>query len=260
VLASYYIPQTRALIQLPGSASTGLVTDAQLTTWINMARGQIAGEGECIRLHGTIPTVAGQESYSFANINTGVSATNGIQGVINIRSLHYVIGGGQLWLTPRPWPWFSLFNRNSATPQPGQPKEWAQFSQGSAPAAGSVIGSASVNGGSFYVSPVPDQVYTLSCNAVCYPIPMVLANGDSDPEALPYFWTDAVPFFAAYWYLMSAQTNSRMADAANMYKGHYNEFMDRARKQANAGVDRWIYDQAGDPAQGPKMGIKGGAQ
>ena len=58
---------------------------------------------------------------------------------------------------------------------------------------------------------------------------------------------------------MSAQTNARMADAAQMYKGHYNEFMDRARKQSNPSVNRWIYSQALDPAQAPKLGIKGGA-
>jgi hypothetical protein len=254
---NYYLSQTRALIQLPGSASTGLVTDAQLTTWINMARGQIAGEGKCIRVQGTIPTVAGQQAYSLGNINTGVAGTNGVQGVINIQSLSYSVGAGSLWLTPRPWPWFSLYNQNSAVPQSGPPKEWSQYSQGTAPAPGSTTGTASANGGSFYVSPLPDQVYTLNCNTICYPIPLA---ADSDPEALPYFWTDAVPFFAAYWYLMSAQTNARMADAANMYKGHYGEFMDRARKQSNAGVDNWLYQDAGDPAQGPKMGIKGGAQ
>ena len=70
----------------------------------------------------------------------------------------------------------------------------------------------------------------------------------------------AVPFFAAYFALMSAQTNARMADAAQMYKGHYNEFMDRARKQSNPNVNNWIYRQSGDPAQSAKFGIsKGGA-
>jgi len=58
----------------------------------------------------------------------------------------------------------------------------------------------------------------------------------------------------------SAQTNARMADAATMYKGHYNEFMDRARKQSNPDVMNYIYQQAGDPAQAMKMGVKGGAQ
>ena len=62
---------------------------------------------------------------------------------------------------------------------------------------------------------------------------------------------------------MSAQTNARMADAAQMYKGHYNEFMDRARKQSNPDTNNWIYQQSGDPAQAVKMGLgggKGGAQ
>jgi hypothetical protein len=254
LLLSYYLPQTRALLQLPGQASTSLYSDQQLIIWINIARGQVAGEGGCIRLIGTVPTVVGQQAYNFSAINTGVAATNGIQGIINIRSLSYGAGNGQLWMAPRPWPWFSLYNLNTAVPASGPPQEWSQFGQGAAQgAAGSSAGS--VTGGSFYVSPLPDDVYTLNCNAACYPIPLGV---DSDPEALPYFWTDAVPFFAAYFALMSAQTNSRMADAAAMYKGHYNEFMERARKQANSGVDNWLYQDSGDPAQGPKMSIKGG--
>jgi hypothetical protein len=258
VLVSFYLAQTRSLIQLPGTASTGLVTDAQLTTWINMARGQVAGEGECIRVMGTIPTVIGQTPYLFSGVNTGVSSANGVQGIINVQSMSYSVGSGQLWMTPRPWPWFSLYNQNNAaSASSGPPTEWSQFSPGAAPGPAGSTGANSATSGSFYISPVPDSVYQLNCNSVCYPIPLAL---DADPEALPYFWTDAVPFLAAYFYLMSAQTNARMADAANMYKGHYNEFMDRARKQANAGIDRWIYAQSGDPAQGPKMGIKGGGQ
>jgi hypothetical protein len=253
VLTSFYLPQTRSLLQLPGSNSTSLYTDADLTRFINIARGQVAGEGEAIRVFGTVPTIVGQQPYNFSSIVIGTPTVNGIQGVINIRSLSCAVGGGQLWMTPRPWPWFSLYNQNTAVPASGPPTEWSQFGQGAAP--GPTGAQNVVTGGSFYVSPVPDDVYTLNCNAVCYPIALAL---DADPEALPYFWTDAVPFFAAYFALMSSQTNARMADAANMYKGHYNEFMERARKQANAGVDNWLYQGAGDPAQGPKMGIKGG--
>jgi hypothetical protein len=251
-LLAAYITQTRSLLQLPGSASTGLYIDSDLTRWINIARGQVAGEGECIRLHGMVPTVAGQDSYAFSAINFGVPATTGVQGAINISSMSYVAGNGQLWMAPRAWPWFSLYNRNSATPQSGPPKEWSQFGQGAAPTG---VLNASIGGGSFYVSPVPDDIYTLNCNSVCYPI--ALAD-DNTVEALPYFWTDAVPFFAAYFGLMSAQTNARMADAAQMYKGHYNEFMERARKQSNPSVNTQLYRQAGDPAQAVKMGIKAG--
>ena len=255
MLQSVYLPQTRNLLQLPGTNSTSLYTDANLTLWINIARGQVAGEAECIRVMGTINTVAGQTPYAFSGVNTGVPTVNGVQGIINIRSLSYNVGSGPLWMTPRPWPWFSLYNQNNAAPRSGPPKEWAQFGQGAAPGV-SGTSQGAVSGGTFYVSPVPDQVYTLNCNATCYPVPLV---ADSDPEAIPYLWTDAVPFFAAYFALMSAQTNARMADAAQMYKGHYNEFMDRARKQSNPSVNRWIYSQSLDPAQAPKLGIKGGA-
>ena len=249
-----YLKQTRRLLQLPGTQSTSLYTDVDLTDFVNISRGQVAGEGACIRLHGAIATVAGQEAYNFSAINTGVSATNGVQGVIRIDSIHCAAGTGQLWMTPRPWPWFSLFNRNNPVPKPGVPTEWSQFGQGAAPSG---VANTSINGGSFYVSLVPDDIYNLSCNSVCYPIPLV---DDTTVEAIPYLWTDAVPFFAAYFALMSAQTNARMSDAATMYKGHYNEFMDRARKQSNPETNNWIYSQAGDPSQAAKMGIKQGAQ
>jgi hypothetical protein len=96
----------------------------------------------------------------------------------------------------------------------------------------------------------------LSCNAVCYPIPLV---DDTTVEAIPYPWTDCIPFFAAYWALLSSQTQARMADALNYYK-MYEEFSDRARKASNPDTLRWMYQQSGDPAQGPKMSIgKAGA-
>ena len=246
-----YLVQTRSLLQFPGSQSTSLYTDPDLTRWINIARGQIAGEGECLRVIGTIPTVVGQRSYKFKDINVGVPATTGVQGVINIGSMSWAVGSGELWMTPRPWPWFTLYELNNAAPPSGTPSVWAQFGQGAAPSGAT---NTTVNGGSFSISPIPNDVFQLNCNSACYPIPLV---DDTTVEALPYFWTDCVPFFAAYFALMSAQTNARMAEAANMYKGHYNEFMDRARKQSNPDVNRWMYRQAGDPAQGPKMGMGG---
>ncbi len=249
-----YLTATRSLLQLPGTNSTSLYTDADLTRFINVARGQVAGEAECIKVIGTIPTVANQQPYRLQDINVGVPATTGVQNVINVASIRYTAGNGTLWITPRPWQWFELYELNNAAQQAGVPRTWSQFGQGAAPSG---IANTSINGGSFYISPLPDDIYVLNANASCYPIPLA---DDTTVEALPYFWTDAVAFFAAYFALMSAQTNARMADAANMYKGHYQEFMSRARSQANPSTNRWMYQGAGDPAQGPKMGIsKGGA-
>ena len=241
-----YLNATRNLLQNP-SAPTSLYSDANLTTYINTARGQLAGEAECIRYLATVSTVVGTANYSFSALNTGVLATTGIQGVINIRSIWYTIGSGKKWVAPKAWEWFGQYHLNNPVPVSGAPKVWAQFGQGSAG-----TGSGSGGTGSFYLDPVPDAIYTLTCDCVCYP--QTLA-ADGDVEAIPYLWTDAVPFFAAYYALLSSQTNARMADAERYFNA-YTKFVERARTAANPSPNRWMYSQAQDPAQAPKMQVR----
>ena len=241
-----YLAQTQRLLQNP-AAPTALYAEADLITWINIARGQLAGEAECLRVHALINTVQGQQPYNFSALDT--SATPGIQGVIHVSSIRYTVGAGSLWIPPKPWPWFSLYELNNPVPQQSYPKVWSQFAQGAAPGT-----TGAGAGGSFYISPPPDTVYALSCDCCCYPIPLV---DDTTVEAIPYLWTDAVPFFAAYYALLSAQTNERMADAER-YFNHYTKFVERARQASNPSVNRWIYRQAGDPAQAAKLQIQAG--
>ncbi len=232
-----YETQTQALLQLPGAPQT-LYPIANIDTWINIARGQLAGEGECIRYIATIPTVIGQRNYNFSALNTGVSGTTGIKGVIHVRRSTYSIASGQTGVAPRAWPWFDLYYMNNPVPQNGPPKNWAQYAQG-------------VNG-SFYLDPPPDAVYTLNCDCVTYPIPLV---DDTTVEAIPYLWTDAVPFFSAYYALLSSQTSARQADAERLF-GHYQTFVNRARQFANPSVNRFLYEQSGDPAQSNAYGMQ----
>ena len=131
-------------------------------------------------------------------------------------------------------------------PEGSWPKYWSQYGQGSAPGS-----TGSLSGGSFYIN-TPDIAYTLLCDCVCYPI--ALAD-DTTKEAIPYLWTDAVPFFAAYYALMSAQNNARMADAMQ-YFNMYTQFVERARRASNPSMNRWMYAQSGDPAQAAKMQIQ----
>lgn len=245
-MLTQYITDTDNLLQKPG-ASTKLYDDASVTLWINKARGQLAGEGECIRVIGTISTVIGQRAYNFSSINVGVPATTGVQGIIHVRRITYTVASGQKIITPRPWPWFDLYCLNNPVPQQSFPTTWAQYAQGS---SGQSTGSAA--SGSFYIDPPPDTIYTLNCDCVCYPI--ALAN-DTTVEAIPYLWTDAVPFFAAYYALLSSQASSRIADANRMMDG-YKQFVRRARESANPSVYRFQYEQATDPAQAAKFGIK----
>jgi hypothetical protein len=234
------------LLQAPGAPAT-LYPTSNLDLWINTARGQLAGEGECIRAIGTISTVIGQRNYNFSAINFGVSATTGIQGALNVRRISYNVASGQAWMPPREWEYFDLYYMNNPVPTQGAPARWAQYGQGAATPA---TGSSST--GSFYLDPPPDAIYTLNCDCTCYPI--VLAN-DTTVEAIPYLWTDCVPFFAAYYAFLTSQTGARQADAERMY-GYYKEFLNRARMISNPSVNRSQYEQAADPASINKLGVQ----
>ena len=241
-----YETSLQNLLQLPG-ASTTLYSTVNLDSWINTARGQLAGEGECIRSIGTISTVIGQRNYNFSSISFGASATTGIQGAINVRRVSYNVASGAQWIPPREWEYFDLYYMNNPVPVNGPPTVWSQYAQGAAPPA-----TGSAFGGTFYIDPPPDAVYTLNCDCTCYPI--VLAT-DATVEAIPYFWTDCVPFFAAYYAFLTSQTGARMADAERMY-GYYKEFLNRARMASNPSVNRAQYEQAADPASINKLGVQ----
>lgn len=242
-----YRNQTRNLLQSPSTPSTLLYSDSNLDAWINIARGQLAGEGECIRVAGTVSTVVGQPNYLFSALNLGVS--NGVQGTIHVRDILYGLGTGLQKVYSRAWEWFAQFN-NSPASVPGPPFEWAQYGQGS-----SGVGSGSAASGSFFLSPIPDAIYTLFCDCVCFPVVLV---DDSTLEAIPYLWTDAVPYYAAYLALMSSQTSARQADAERLFN-QYQTFVERARKAANPSVLRWQYPQSSDVSQAAKFGVKTGA-
>jgi hypothetical protein len=232
-----YQTKTQQLLQYPKSPTT-LYAASDITGWINTARGQLAGEAECVRYLGAILTAIGVRNYNFTSIDTGVSATTGIQSPLHVRSMRYAVASGYQWVAPRPWEWFELYDLNNPVPESGPPREWAQYGQGQT--------------GSFFVDLLPDQIYTLTLDTVCVPIPLV---DDSTVEAIPYPWTDAVPYFAAYLALLSAQMNARRADA-EAYFGYYTVFVQRARQFSNPSLLRGNYEQSGDPTQQAKLGLQ----
>ena len=261
MLANYLLA-TQSLLQAP-PADPPLYSTADLTRFINTARGQLAGEGQCIRFLATLPIIQGIPSYPFSSID--VSGNPGIAGVINVRTAWLVLSSGsqtinlaviwttatgaimnwttstgapmnwtipwsvlvingQQWMTPRPFEWFSLYELNDAAPVAGPPKRWSQFGQGAA--------SSIIRGGSLYVAPPPDNAYTLALDAVCFPVDLV---NDATPEALPFLWTDAIPYYAAYLAYLSAQSPARQADAMRMFQV-YSEFVARARRFSTPGI------------------------
>jgi hypothetical protein len=245
-----YLAQTQQLLQNP-AAPTALYSTALLTGYINVARGQIAAESESIRRQATISLTPGSAGpYNFSSLALGTPSVTGVQGAIHIRSIFYAVGSGQKRLNVRAWEWFEEYSLNTPVPQQGAPVRWSQYQQGGAP--GAATDQATAAGGSFYVDPVPDIAYTLSCDCVCFPLQLA---ADGDPEALPYLWTDCVPFFASYFALLSSQTSARRGEAEAQF-GFYQTFLERARRFSNPNVNRFAYAQTQDPAQAAKIGLK----
>ena len=238
-MLSKYLLQTQQLLQNP-PAPNSLYATSDLTGWINTARGQLAGESESVRVIGTLALEQGTQVYDFGAIN--LASASGVEGVINCRTIWIQAGTGQLWIRPRPFEWFSLYELNNSNPVQAQPKVWAQYGQG-------------VNG-SIYVSQVPDQAYTMNIDTVCYPEPLVT---DATVEAIPYLWTDAVPYFAAYLALLSAQSAARQADANRMFE-RYTEFVNRARRFSNPSVLPGQYAQAPNVVRANQLGMQNQGQ
>ena len=206
-----------------------------LKNYINIMRGKLAGQSACIRAYGTINTVIGQQSYSFSSL---IFAVGGVQGALNLRRLMYLVGSGAKWVTPRSWEWFELYELNNPVPTSGSPITWAQHHQGSA-SIGDITGegAGTINSGSFWVSPIPDFVYTLQFDCECYPIAL---NSDSDVEAIPYQWTDAIPYGAAWMALLATGIPERKADADKFFS-YFQQYAQMARDAANPDILKYQY-------------------
>ena len=206
--------------------------DGDLATYINLARSQIAGQGECVRNYSTLAVVSGVQQYAFSSIS---GLATGIASVLNIRQASYALASGQGRMHSRSFPDFNYYYLMNPVPIAGPPSVWSQFGQG-------VNGSIFIN--------LPDQAYALSLDCVCVPNALSEAT-DTDVEALPYPWTDAVPFYACWYALMSMN----MKDEADKKYQQFEQMMARARGMANSDVLPSSFLQSQDPFRASRLGL-----
>lgn len=233
MLAAYQTALTN-LLQTP-QQPIPLISAAQQTVFINTARGQVAGEAECIRVYGSLTLSVGVRSYSFSAIN--LSSVPGVDEVNNLRTLWYPAGTGQVWVTPREFEWFGLYNLNIANPKSGPPSIWAQLGQG--------------QNGTIFVDPLPDLAYVCPVDLSGAPTPLAT---DADPEAIPPLWRDAVPFYAAW---LAFKNLLRQADAEAMM-ANYKDLMTKARTAATPSVLPGQAAQGPDPVAMNRLGLSRG--
>lgn len=212
-----YLAAVNRILQNP-VPSPPLYTTADLTVYINTARAQLAGDAECVLGTGTLLLTNAVSSYlfsSFATFSTGGAALTGILGPLAVRQMSVTKASAALptIMVGRPWEYLQRWYLNTgAAVATGQPKYWAQHGRGQK--------------GSFVVTPTPSAAdYTVAAECTLLPVALV---DDTTAEAIPYPWTDAIPYYAAYLAYLSAQ---RATDADQMF-ARYREFVMRATEMA----------------------------
>jgi hypothetical protein len=216
-------------------ATFARINDFDLRDYINIGRGQIAIQGDAIFGYGTLAVSSASQQYPFSAIDFG--GTPGVKGALALETVNYDVGGGQRPVNQIEWARFNRYELGHAVPIPSQPRVWSQFGQG----ANGTLWLNALNG-----------PYTLSIKAACYPVDLV---DDNTPEALPYMWTDAVPWFAAfYWYAGTGQNQQAAQGALSVFQN----FMQMARSGANPVTQGTASTQGGDPFLSGRLGISTG--
>ena len=155
-------------------------------------------------------TVHNRQEYKFSDVP--VWNHPGVKSIVAVRNITVI------WTNFR-YPTFSVsFSRFQARYNPYTrgtflyaPIIRTQFGQGES--------------GSIWFSPVPDQVYAMEWD--CVGIPLDLED-DTTYEALPYPWTDAVPFYAS-WLALQEGADERSERIAQARFNNFRMMMRRAR-------------------------------
>jgi hypothetical protein len=234
----YYLQQTQELLQNP-PANPALYPTQTLTDAINKARLWVAGEAQCIRQYNSLTLAPGQQNAPFAAITT--SSGQGVAGVLNVRQAAYKVASGQRFIHPRSFEWFFQYPLNNPNPQVAPfPTVWSQQGQGVS--------------GTFWINPISGGPLVFSLDCANYPIDLLLPT---DAEAIPAPWTQCVPFLAAYYALMSAQSSARLEAAGILFK-QFSDFMERARNMVTPPTNQYIYAQQADPTTLNALGLSSG--
>ena len=154
--------------------------------------------------------VIGQEVYTFASRNAALQVVTSGQcsAIHGVFSVSCSWGSSKPTLTHTSWGYFQANYRVWANGWLNNPVAWAQYGQGAS--------------GSIYLAPIPSSAFSMDWDTYCVPTAL---NSDTDGEALPYPWTDAVPYYAAYL----AYSNAQRPNDATAMLNQYKMYMMRAR-------------------------------
>ena len=161
-----YILQCRRLLH---DANGNFYSDGELTDYINEARNRLVRDTGCLRTIQMFATTTSQEQYSFSSLPQGVQT-------MDLLNVNLYWGNTRIPLRYLAWTDFNA-----------QLRYWQNYI--GTPIAFSLYGPQT-----FYLGPIPDQVYQMELDTVLEPTPLV--NG-TDVDPIPDPWTSPVPYYAS---------------------------------------------------------------
>ncbi len=156
--------------------------------------------------------IQGQEVYNFNSVN--LSQNPGAGQVYAVKSISILYSNYRYSLPVYAFSEYQAKIRQYPFQYQYVPAFASQYGQGTS--------------GSFYVYPIPSQVYQYELD--CFVIPQDLIDNQS-VEIIPDPWTDAVPYFAA----ALAYEELQNLNAAQYYHTKYDEFAQRYSSYARIG-------------------------
>ena len=153
---------------------------------------------------------AGKEVYRFTDFNpliAGSSALTGANKILSITSIAVSWGSMKPSLRYKPWSDFQAYYRAYNVAAQGYPRIWSQYLRGDL--------------GSFYLWPVPSQAAQMDLDCICLPAPIGFESNE-DFDAIPYPWTNAVPYKAAEIAVLGEPDLREMSEK---FTAHYDKRM-----------------------------------
>lgn len=149
-------------------------SDAELNTFINDGRKKLCADTRCLRALVTVSLTQNQETYPLA-------ATLSAYGTraIDLLNITVIWGQSRVPLLNMSWTEFNAKMRYWVTNQ-SRPAVWTRYG---------------TSGGTIYVQPIPDQVYSSEWDISYIPVDLV---DDTTVEEMTYPWTSCIAYYACY--------------------------------------------------------------
>lgn len=193
------VTATGAAVLLGNTVQSITITNAgsgyQSAPTITFSGGGGSGASFTATIGNFCKTNANQEVYQYSAYNSILPA--GAATILGVISIAVDRGGDKPVLAQKSWTELQAYCRAYNTAYLDYPSVWANYQLG--------------ENGNFYLWPIPAASYPVDLDVFCSPSALV---DDSSVDLIPYFWSEAVAYYAAYLCYLYSQ---RAEDASRMF-------------------------------------------